>query len=79
MRLVMTLAVMLAGAGWAEGPTPAPPQAPACTTRCNTQASECMKTCNTHAKEVAPEERGHVMIQCVKSCEASNKQCKSGC
>jgi hypothetical protein len=73
----MTLwVVMLAGLAFGETPTPPPSQQGAanqCQTKCNVTASECMKPCSADAKD------GKKMLECLKSCEVKNTQCKAEC
>jgi len=72
----MTLwVVMLAGLAFGETPpTQSPPGgANQCQTKCNVTASECMKPCSADSKD------GKKMLECLKTCETKNTQCKAEC
>ncbi len=73
MRFVLLSILVVATFSVAQQPSPQ------CSTKCNTQASDCMKTCATTTKELPSNQRGSAMIQCVKTCEDANKQCKASC
>ncbi len=50
-----------------------------CQTKCNVQASDCMKTCIGDPKDAQRPESMNRLMNCMKSCESQNNQCKEGC
>ncbi len=50
-----------------------------CNTKCNLQASDCMKGCVGDPKDAQRPEKANRMMQCLKSCEDTNRQCKASC
>lgn len=50
-----------------------------CNSKCNQQASECMKTCTGDPKDAQKPEQAKQLMQCLKTCELQNTQCKGSC
>lgn len=50
-----------------------------CASKCNQQASECLKACTGDPKDAQKKDHAQQLMQCLKSCEAKNAQCKSAC
>jgi hypothetical protein len=75
MRFVIFLVAALAGFALAQQPNPMSQ----CVTKCNLQGSECMKGCVGDPKDAAKPGRSDHMVRCMKNCDDSLRQCKSGC
>jgi hypothetical protein len=71
VRFVLFFAVVAATFSFADATT--------CSTKCNLAASDCMKACAGDPKDAQRPERASHLMQCLKTCEEQNRQCKAGC